>query len=196
MTLTNRYRGPRAGTTRRPTTIHNVAAAYLLALCLCGTSWADEPGSNPNPVRSSTAWGLDIIAEGCARSPSFRSIVDRLRQTNLVVYVEPARHLPGFMIGATEFVGVNGDFRYVRVSIRLGSSKKNVIALLGHELQHALEIGLAPEVVDQATLEALYRRIGDRSVDGVDSAAARATGDRVYEELWKSRRINPELTTR
>ena len=38
-----------------------------------------------------------------------------------------------------------------------------ILAMIGHELQHAIEISEAPSVVDEATMAGLYRRIGVKS---------------------------------
>ena len=104
------------------------------------------------------------MAEGRQKSASFRGLVDALQQTDVVVYVQPAEWLPGGTEAVTEFVATTGPARYLRIWIGIRAVRKRLIALLGHELQHALEIGRAPEVVDSATLEAFYRRSGDLSV--------------------------------
>jgi hypothetical protein len=174
------------------------ARKLIVAMTACLAAWANpsataaqDPLVNPKPVRSTTKWGLELIAEGCQKSPSFRRLVDRLQQSNLIVYVEPVRELQGVMVGATEFAGVNGLFRYLRVSIGIRDTRKKLIALMGHELQHATEIGEAPEVVDTTSLQALYRRIGHESPDGYDTSAAREMGTAVLAELWRWRDAEP-----
>jgi len=168
---------------RLPVRILAVVAAWYLVGVAAGAPAHGFPRpdaavlTNPKPVRSTMTWGLSLIAEGCQRSASFRALVERLRATNLIIYVEPAVQLPGVTIGITQLLGVNGEFRYLRVSIDANATRKELIALVGHELQHAVEIGGAPEVVDQATLQALFRRIGHESVDGYDTDAARAIGE-------------------
>lgn len=48
-----------------------------------------------------------------------------------------------------------------------------LVAILGHELQHAAEIAAAPWVHDAGTLARLYRRIGLRlGSNAFDTAAA------------------------
>lgn len=162
-------------------------AVCLLAAAPCGRVWAQGVEPNPRPVRSTTRWGSDVIAEGCKKSPSFRALVERLKRQRLIVYVLPAHQLPGVAVGVTELLGVNADFRYLRVSIDVRKPRKNQVALLGHELQHAVEISEAPEVVDAASLALFYSRMGDQSVDGYDSPAARAIGNLVLDELWRWR---------
>jgi hypothetical protein len=166
----------------RPT----IVGVVLLACAgfIAGGSAAQETGPTPAAVRSTSRWGLELIDDGCRRSPSFRELVTAISLARLVVYVERADRLDGEMIGATELLATTGGYRYVRVSIDFRASRKHLIAILGHELQHAREIGDDPSVVDQAGVEALYRRIGDLSVDGFDSQAARDMGRRVWAELW------------
>ena len=54
-----------------------------------------------------------------------------------------------------------------------------LVALLGHELQHAVEVASAPDVMTPAQLATLYRRIGVPMGPGrYDSDAARTTGYR------------------
>jgi hypothetical protein len=125
--------------------------------------------------------------------------VSAIADARLVVYVERAtQQLGGAMIGVTEFLGTSGGYRYLRVRVDDRTSRKHVIALVGHELQHAREIGEDPTVIDQAGVEALYRRIGDLSVDGYDSEAARAMGAIVFAELWAapSSSASPAQVTR
>ena len=60
--------------------------------------------------------------------------------------------------------------------------------MLGHELQHAVEIAEAVDVIDAASMATLYRRIGEptRSVVAAqcyDTAAARDVGTVVLTEL-------------
>ena len=66
-------------------------------------------------------------------------------------------------------------------------------SLIGHELAHAAEVAADSSVVDQASFEGLYRRIGDRcfthgSTRGYDTRGARDAGDRIFAELLASTR--------
>jgi hypothetical protein len=59
------------------------------------------------------------------------------------------------------------------------------MSIVGHELQHALEVALQPSVRDLASFATLYMRIGDQPVrsDRFDTAAAREAGRRVRNEM-------------
>jgi len=60
------------------------------------------------------------------------------------------------------------------------------MTMFGHELQHAVEIADAPEVVDVPSLVAFYRRVGQVMSSGgrtFETNAAVATERRVLLEL-------------
>jgi hypothetical protein len=197
---------------RHPRRFRRLILAFAACVLLCSPvapataapvqsgPWdSPDAGDNPLPVRSNSPWGQALIAEGCDGSSSFRALVDQLRETHLIVYVEPVWKMSGVMAASTTFLGGPADFRYLRVSVDVRMTRKGQIAYLGHELQHAVEIANAPEVVDAATLEAYYRRVGEESVDGYDTPAAREMGLTVWNELWSQRpdaRGNTELTSR
>jgi len=74
--------------------------------------------------------------------------------------------------------------RYVRIQIALRGAPDDAIAILGHELQHAIEVAQEVSVNGQDELAALYRRIGTRSGDKVyDTVAAQEVGRLVRREL-------------
>src|SRR5262245_61334605 len=138
-------------------------------------------------IRTTNRMLLDALAEGTSISPTFQQLVDRLNASDVVAYLE-ARALRTAGVGAqTSFLTVAGGRRYLRISIDRHCSGAPLIALLGHELQHAVEIANAPSVVDARSLAECYRRIGFRkSADGderFESAAAIDVGHRVLKEL-------------
>jgi hypothetical protein len=61
-----------------------------------------------------------------------------------------------------------------------------LLALIAHELRHAVEVIDHSEVIDVPTLEAMYSRIGTpltAQIRGYETSAARAAGDAVLAEL-------------
>jgi hypothetical protein len=74
----------------------------------------------------------------------------------------------------------------VRISLNPDLSTDLLIATLGHELQHALEIAREPSIVSTDTLIHYYAKHGlSMKVhdNGWDTLAARQTGDDVRREL-------------
>lgn len=140
-------------------------------------------------VRSDVPDLRALVADGAERSATFSSLVDRLNDSDLVVYVEYAYWWSEHVDGCVTFISAAGGRRYVRVRIRWPLPRPRQLAMLGHELQHAVEIAGAPDVVDQASLARFYRR-GGSGTDwnfgrGVrfDTHDAVVTGLRVVKEL-------------
>jgi signal transduction histidine kinase len=136
-------------------------------------------------VRAGDGRSAQLLAEGLRRSSTFVDLVYALHRTDVIVYIQGSADLPQALNGRMMLaVGSRGQ-RYVRVQIRQDRSNKELIALIGHELRHAIEIGEAPEVVDDASMIRLYERIGSRGdrLNHFDTAAARATERQVKTEL-------------
>jgi hypothetical protein len=128
-----------------------------------------------------------LAAEGALRSRTFARLLLTLQKGRVIVHVQdtqlppsvPARLVPGRQIGG---------FRYLRVQLGSTRGGNDLIALLGHELFHALEIAQSDEV-DSAGIGNLYRRIGYRT-DGAhqfDTDAAREVESLIRRELSAAR---------
>ncbi len=138
-------------------------------------------------VRALDASLLDLLIAGYQASPTIRDLVDRLDRSDVIVHLERLTSPAPGIGGTLRFVGRAGGFRYVRIAIDT-SRKPHALALLAHELQHALEVAGDPHAVDEASFEALYRRIGRlcrRRTTRVefDTAAAQAVTQQVLDEV-------------
>ena len=141
-------------------------------------------------VRAHDGRAAALILEGVTRSEIIRRLIDRLEKSDVIVYVETQPGLKGRVAGTLTWLTKTPQFRYVRISIAPDQFGETGIALLAHELQHAVEVADNKSVVDPASLEALYRRIG-KSVGvhagGWDTEAARMRGEDVRRELASGR---------
>jgi len=125
-----------------------------------------------------------LIKDGYRHSPTFAALITRLEQSDLYVYVEDVPRLPGGLEGRLLMLRPAHGVRYVRIQVARRGSPIDAIALLAHELRHAIEVADAPEVIDSDSLVALYRRIGiDRGANEFDSHEAREIGRKVLKEL-------------
>jgi hypothetical protein len=81
-------------------------------------------------------------------------------------------------------------YRFVRVVLNAARPVDQILMALGHELQHAIEVMEAPEVVDEPSLLALYQRIGTETRvsgrQGWETEAAFQAGLDVRRELVAS----------
>jgi hypothetical protein len=126
---------------------------------------------------------VEFLREGCRRSPTFKRLFDEIEQSDLIVYVEATKDVARGVEAYLQLAGANARVRFLRIVLRIPASSETLISQLGHELEHATEIARAPEVRDQAGLDAFYRRIGDDSGKGWDTPGARSAGNIVLDEL-------------
>jgi hypothetical protein len=127
-----------------------------------------------------------LIARGLAGSPTFRRLYERLKESDLIVHLERGAQ-PWLSTGFNQFVTGVGERRFVRITLNVAQADDDAVALLGHELQHAVELAVEPDVDDLEGYEQLYRRIGYRSCSReprcFDTVAAVAAGRLILTEL-------------
>jgi hypothetical protein len=129
-----------------------------------------------------------MIDDGMLTSGSFRALVERLEQSDVVVYVQCEGVTQTRVAGRLTFVSTAGGLRYVLVRLARLNSRPQQIAILAHELQHAIEIADSPSIVDGESLAREYYRFGHVnrvSQNGVtfDTIAAVEMGERVLGEI-------------
>ena len=168
------------------TRIECLVMVLVFVTCVPAGAITAENPPHPSTLRPMDAQLRGVVRAGSEQSPSFRALVDRLAATDVVVYVQCAQ-LRSHLDGELQFMSAVGGIRYVLVRLSRQLTRWRKIAILGHELQHALEIAERPEIVDSTTLARAYeqfgfmRRAGSR-VD-FDTAAAIGTGNTIWREV-------------
>ncbi len=134
------------------------------------------------------------IHAGVEQSGSFRALVDRINGSDVVVHVMFDEQPEAGMAGHVAFAMAAGGVRYVRLSVSARLRGCALLAILGHELRHVVEIADERSVVDQKSMAAFYSRIGERRTADrramFDTEAAVATGDRVRREVLGHGRVD------
>jgi hypothetical protein len=135
------------------------------------------PGAH---VRGADAKARLLLQEGAARSATFRTLLEALEPSDVIVYVETgALDRPGQLL----FVTAGPDYRFLRIAIRVPGRDAELIAWLAHELQHAVEIAAARDVRDGRGVLGLYQRIGLAGRSTGESVAAQQAWARVRDEV-------------
>ena len=162
----------------------------LFFVCLPLSATADPSGPSAPHLRPMDAVVRAAVARGMAQSPTFRHLVARLEASDVIVHVT-GRQAAGRPFGFTQFVSATAHARYLRITLDVNAPTAAVVALLGHELRHALEAADAPQVRDQSSYRLLYREIGHASCEPplwcFDTPGAVRTGAQVYAELRQGR---------
>jgi hypothetical protein len=135
-------------------------------------------------VRSQDKTVRHLLKHGFTHSMTFRNLIARLERTDVIVYVQEVARLPGAIDGRMMMLPLAHGQRYIRIEVVTHGAVDDDTALIGHELQHAIEVAEDAGVHDQATLSALYERIGTHGGHHVyDTLAAREVGRTVRREL-------------
>ena len=140
-------------------------------------------------VRTTDAYLGELLGGALATSPTIRALVDRLEHSDVIVYLVRDNLTAWALEGKTTFIAARGNVRYVRITIAWERGRRRHVATLAHELQHAVEIADAPTVIDEASLEREYERIGCQRAPhypgrrAFDTDAAMAAGDRAWREF-------------
>jgi len=168
---------------------HGPAVAPIDAASLVHPTAVTSPGdllaASSRRIRSTERHINMLLTDGVRRSKTFADLVWRIHRTDLIVYVETSHDLAADTMGRLVLQGVAGGQRYLRVQVRPRLDRDQTIAVVAHELHHAIEVADDRAVVDEKSLTDLYRRIGHISngARGFDTDGARATGLRVRGEL-------------
>jgi hypothetical protein len=176
--------------------VRNYFTLCLIALVMVGGTGLRartiDPDGRPGPtrvagphVRGTTTRMTEMLTDAVKRSPTFAALIRALDNTDVIVHVEEVRQLPVGVDGRLTFVHAAGGVRYLRAQILGGRGGIDTMSTVGHELQHALEVAMEPNVRDLASFATLYMQIGDQPIrsDRFDTAAARETGRRVRNEM-------------
>jgi hypothetical protein len=142
----------------------------------------------PTQLRALDCQLAEAIADGLARSSTFRRVVERVGALNGVVYIQARPYVDSrtnrVLDGAlSHAVTTAGPYRVLRVLVRPQHGDV-MVALLGHELQHVLEVLGALDASTEQDVDRLFERIGAQAFAGaVETAAATATERTIRLEL-------------
>lgn len=124
-----------------------------------------------------------LIDDGGRRSATFQGLIARLDATAIIVYVRFDR-CGGGVAACTRVAASHRNTRRLLIVLdRFGRGPSALIALLAHELQHAIELSEAPQVVDETSLRLFCATSGWQSREGCETAEALRVGRAVASEM-------------
>jgi hypothetical protein len=176
---------------------HAVRAALTIVLTLVLAATTAATGKpkklkapRPDTLRCFDPSLMDLIQQGLARSMTLQTLTEHLEQAGVIVFISYNHQLPAMTAGRTRLIAATAGWRYLSTELGDHYGRVDLLSLLAHELQHAVEIADAPDVVDEASLIALYRRIGADTGRGAlegslwfETQGAIEIGRRVSSEL-------------
>jgi hypothetical protein len=132
-----------------------------------------------------------LFDHGVTQSPTLSALVEKVEASSILVFVEGDMRMPERLGARLTFVTSINGVRYVRVDINCMLAQRRQVALLAHELQHALEIAERPDIVDVEAMESMYEDIGFQSFEN-----GRHRGFETDEALEVQEMVDRELGAR
>ncbi len=109
-------------------------------------------------VRATEARIVTIVEQGVAGSATFRRLVQTLDASDVIVYLEPKLNRSALAGYLAHRVIVAGPMRYLQIAVDMHLSDNRLVALVAHELQHAVELAAAISVRDSESMSRLFER--------------------------------------
>ena len=142
-------------------------------------------------VRSSSPSLAALIARGTEQSITFRSLVDTINASDGIVYVAGGRCR--YSRACLTGVSAAGTYRMLWVTVDTRRADLDLIASIGHELQHAIEILSNPNVRNTTAMYLFFSRTARRVGTGrgaFETTEAVKVGNAVRAEIgaWRPNR--------
>jgi hypothetical protein len=140
--------------------VRRLSAFVLAVSSLCASAGADQFPFRHVIVTDTRLAAL--VFDGYRRSETLRRLLHEVEDSEWTVFVQsgpcPIEKAIGCLLHT---VGMYEGRRYLRLKTQPERHHPDVVlALVGHELQHAIEVVSAGDVHDAPAMTALFRRIG------------------------------------
>lgn len=169
--------------------------ALLVAIVLSGLAVRARGSAVEWPhVRANGDAAIEVLIEETSRaSTTFRALVAAVGNTNGLVYVEQGTCRHGVRACLLLSVTVAGPHRILRILLDLHRDPLQVMAALGHELQHALEVLADAHLTNMRAVYLFYKRVASTTNDAFETDDAIRAGLQVEREVKASGRAVARL---
>jgi hypothetical protein len=142
-------------------------------------------------VRVSNEAIVSLVAQASERSNTFRGLVNTINTSDGIVYIEPGRCEHGMKACFVD-ITMAGPTRILWVMVQTHGKDCDLMGLIGHELQHAVEVLGDPQVTSSRAMYFFYSQHADAGTSpAFETIAAKRTGEAVTAEVrHKSRCTN------
>jgi len=127
-----------------------------------------------------------VITKAAAQSKTFRGLVDQIGTTDGIVYVAEGECGHGVHACLLFTITMAGPNRVLWILVDPQKSDRDVMASIGHELQHAVEVLSNRTIKSGRAMYSLYFEKCHRCGGAIETYAAIRAGTAVREELQKS----------
>jgi hypothetical protein len=170
-------------------TTRNLVAGLAVTVATAGAvrvAAASEAAGMADPerrVRTSSPVLAQLINDATERSDTFRGLIETIRTSDGIVYVEEGDCGHGVR-ACLVAVSAAGPNRILWVKVDTRKSDWDLMGSIGHELRHAVEVLDNPAVTSNAALYFFYARVGRTGTTGAfETEAAVQAGHAVRAEV-------------
>src|SRR5712671_185782 len=140
--------------------------------------------ASPIPrVSSSNPAIAAVMAKAEASSPTFASLVRTIEGTDGIVYVERGECRHGVRACLTHSIVAGDGYRLLRILVSDVDDVMSLMATIGHELRHVVEVLTEPSVRTSAAVYNYYLRESPTMRTAFETDAAVRAGIQVAQEL-------------
>ena len=111
-------------------------------------------------VRSSVPRLAALLTRGVECSSTLRHLVATLDASDIIVHIEAKQRRPSLSGYLAHHIVAVAGIRYLRIYVEMHGAERQLIALIGHELQHAVEVAQAADARTSADLKRVFDRLG------------------------------------
>lgn len=139
-------------------------------------------------VRTSNGGIAALVRQAHEQSRTFRSLVATINASDGIVFIEPGRCKHGRR-ACFVTVTMAGHTRVLWVKLDTRGADQELMGLIGHELQHTVEVLAAPRVNSPIAMYAFYSQQADTQRGGpvFETQAAIQAGESVRAEVRHAR---------
>jgi hypothetical protein len=172
---------------------------FVAVLVLPNHAFAGSMPRGVPRIRVESRYLRTELARVIDRSPTLRTIVRQIEESDVIVYVTCERFASVTLDGRTAWSSASPDARYLRVQIDCMLGQPRLVTILGHELQHVAEIAAARDVIDRQSFARLFKSIGYSCgttwSEAFETDAAIDAGERVRREYLNGGPIGASVVT-
>ena len=166
--------------------IHAVLVAAFSVLAAGAVVAQDQPATVR--IRSHSPRVTGAIAEGAARSATFRRLVETIDAGDVLVYVDEGECRQNVSACLLMSVTIAGPFRVLQIRVNLRRTPGcTLVESIGHEFQHVVEVLSEPRVRTGSQLYHFFERIGDNGGGRFETVEAVNVGLDIAREACRGR---------
>jgi hypothetical protein len=156
--------------------------AVVMLLVVATVASAQTSPMSPR-VRPQSARADELLQDAVRRSTTIGGLLSMIEASDVLVFLDVV-YDPSALLGRTTVIGATVQARLLHVALSGRVPPDRLVELLGHELEHVVEIARTPEIRDTYTLARAYERLGWQFESGhFETEAARYTELQVRADL-------------